>query len=84
MPPAQEGRGEAGPGSFEVPTDTLDGLTGADGQIDLLKLDVEGHEAAVLHGATGLLGRGAVRDIIFEEHAPYPSPTTRLLEGQGY
>jgi len=35
-------------------------------QIDLLKLDVEGHELEVLEGATGLLSRDAIRRILFE------------------
>jgi FkbM family methyltransferase len=52
----------------EVELDTLDrfamrhGLT----KIDLLKVDVEGHEIAVLQGATDLLERGAIEVIQFE------------------
>jgi FkbM family methyltransferase len=34
--------------------------------IDFLKLDVEGHELQVLHGAKGLLERSAIRAIQFE------------------
>src|SRR3954452_7296494 len=54
--------------SYEVTVDTLDRV--ADrlgiGRIDLLKIDVEGHELAVLNGARELLGRGALRMIQFE------------------
>ena len=35
-------------------------------QIDLLKIDVEGHELDVLAGATGLLGSGRVGMVMFE------------------
>lgn len=35
-------------------------------QIDLLKVDVEGHEPQVLRGLSGMLSRGAIRAIQFE------------------
>lgn len=68
----------------EVSLERLDELLGPEDRIGLLKLDVEGHEIHVLRGATGLLGTGRIRDIIFEEHAPYPTETTRCLEDAGY
>jgi FkbM family methyltransferase len=52
--------------------------------IDLLKVDVEGHELAVFRGAERLLSRGQVRDIVFEEHANFPTPVTTFLERFGY
>ena len=36
------------------------------GRIDLLKLDVEGHELAVLHGASRMLAAGGIRMVTFE------------------
>jgi FkbM family methyltransferase len=52
--------------------------------IGVLKLDVEGHELAALEGATSLLARKLVRDILFEEHRQPPTPVTELLESHGY
>lgn len=52
--------------------------------IGVLKLDVEMHELAALRGATSLLERRLIRDILFEEHEPPPTPVTALLEQHGY
>ncbi len=53
-------------------------------RIGMLKIDIEGHEKAALAGAAGLLKRGAIRDIIYEEQAEYPSPVSKYLEQFGY
>ena len=47
---------------------TLDSFCAAEGieRIDFLKLDVEGHEVAVLRGARAMLERGAISMIQFE------------------
>lgn len=54
--------------SEEIHVRTLDRFCAAESitRIDLLKLDVEGHELAVLRGAREMLGRGAIRIIQFE------------------
>lgn len=52
--------------------------------IGMLKLDVEGHELAVLEGARALLRRRAVRDVLFEEHDVLPTVVTDLLQAAGY
>lgn len=52
--------------------------------IGVLKLDVEGHELEALRGAESLLSEKLVRDIVFEEHQPPPTPVTELLESHGY
>ena len=51
-----------------VPVTTLDELASELGlsRIDLLKMDCEGSEFAVLSGASGLLARGQIRAISFE------------------
>jgi FkbM family methyltransferase len=54
------------------------------GPIGVLKLDVEMHELAALQGASSLLSRRLIRDILFEEHEPPPTPVTRLLQSHGY
>jgi FkbM family methyltransferase len=62
-----------------APLDAL--LQGA--QVQLIKIDVEGHEHAVLEGAEGLLNERRIRDIVFEDHEAYPTPAMCLLEHQG-
>ena len=70
----------------------LDGVLPARTPIGVLKLDVEGHEAAVLAGAGALVGQTVtvgggepVRDIVFEEFRPYPAAGTHdRLEAAGY
>jgi FkbM family methyltransferase len=49
----------------------------------VLKLDIEGHEAAALRGATRVLSEGRVRDVIFEDHGRYPTEAMDLLEDHG-
>jgi FkbM family methyltransferase len=68
----------------EVSLARLDELFQPDDRIGLLKLDVEGHEIHVLRGAAGMLDRGQIRDLIVEEHAPYPTEVTRCLEAAGF
>jgi FkbM family methyltransferase len=77
------GRSAAG-NATDVRTVRLDDhLTGPAG-VGVLKLDVEHHELAALHGAERLLSGGLIRDILFEEHEPPPTPVTTLLEAHGY
>lgn len=52
--------------------------------IGVLKLDVEGHELAALQGSRSLLASKLIRDVLFEEHRPPPTPVTMLLESHGY
>jgi len=77
-----EGDGANPAHSTEVATVRLDEeLTDA---VGVLKLDVEGHELTALQGAERLLADGLVRDVVFEEHEPPPTPVTSLLEAHGY
>jgi hypothetical protein len=67
-----------------VRLDRLDDLLEKDACVGVAKLDVEGHESAVLRGAEGLLRRRAIRDIIFEDFGCYPTEAMLLLERFGY
>ena len=48
------------------------------------KIDVEGHELGVLEGATKSLSRKAIRNIIFEDFNPQPSPVVQFLQQYGF
>lgn len=76
-----------GPGKVrtaEIPTARWDEVLDPHHRIGLAKLDVEGSELLVLEGASKLLKARTVRDILFEDHTPYPSETARFLEDFGY
>lgn len=66
----------------EVRTIRLDGEL--DTPVGVMKLDVEMHALAALRGAESLLERKLIRDIVFEEHEPPPTPVTMLLQSHGY
>lgn len=69
--------------SYEVETVRLDDLIGGR-NVGVLKLDVEGHEMAALAGAGDSLAQGLIRDIIFEDHLPFPSPVAMTLQSAGF
>lgn len=75
--------GGEGPG-HDVQTETLDSALAPDVVIGVMKIDVEGHEIDVLRGARDTLSRGAIRDIVFEEHRPPPTAVTVELGNHGY
>lgn len=60
----------------------LDSLGSRDAAV--MKVDVEGHEAAVFSGAHNLLSQRRIRDILFEEHRPYPAASHSILLECGY
>lgn len=63
---------------------TLDDTFPGGARIDVMKIDVEGHEMNVLNGGKNLFGEGRVRDCIFESHDPYPNPTSTFFRARGY
>ena len=71
-------------GGLEVAAITLDDAFGERSQIGVMKLDVEGHELAVLQGAEGLFRTRRVRDCVFEEHRAFPTDVTTWFETHGY
>ncbi|WP_310426774.1 FkbM family methyltransferase [Chamaesiphon sp. VAR_48_metabat_135_sub] len=62
----------------------LDDYWSADNSIDLMKVDVEGHELAVFEGASRCLSLRQIRHILFEDHEHYPNQVTNFLESKGY
>lgn len=70
------------PAAIDVETVRLDDALST--PIGVLKLDIEEHELAALQGAESLLSGGLIRDVLFEEHRPPPTPVTELLESFGY
>lgn len=49
----------------------------------VMKLDVEGHELAVLGGASRLI-QGSLRDVVFEDFGVYPTPVMKFFEANGF
>lgn len=68
---------------MSVPTVRLDDILG-DGVVTVMKLDVEGHEPAVLRGAARLLADRRLRHVVFEEHHGAQSETCQLFRSAGY
>jgi FkbM family methyltransferase len=90
LPPEYDGNygiatleASAGTVSYEVETVRLDELI-AGRRVGVLKIDIEGHEPAALDGASESLASGLIRDVVFEEHEPLPSPVSRMLESAGF
>jgi FkbM family methyltransferase len=73
----------AGSEEITVPIERLDETIRAE-RLDLLKIDVEGHEPDVLRGAERLLAAKMIRDIVFEDLGEYPSEATAIVESAGY
>lgn len=73
---------ELGGGGIPIRLSRLDSLES--GGVGVMKVDVEGHEASVFSGAQNLLARKLIRDIVFEEHQPYPALSHKLLLEHGY
>jgi len=69
--------------SIRVLLQTLDETIG-DRQIEVLKLDVEGHEAEALLGAEKSLKGKQIRHIIFENHEGPESRPAKMLTSAGY
>ncbi len=75
--------GVDGARSFEVETVALDEVVG-DAAVGVCKIDVEGHEAAVLEGLSAALAAGRIRDLFFEDNEPLPTPVSERLAAEGF
>ncbi|HXM05103.1 MAG TPA: FkbM family methyltransferase [Chthoniobacterales bacterium] len=62
----------------------LDAIIKEQGEIGVLKMDVQGAELDVLRGMSRLLAEHSVRDILFEETRPFPAATHQFLRERGY
>lgn len=62
----------------------LDDMIDAHTIINVLKLDVEGHELSVLRGAKKVLKNKQIINIVYEDHDPYPSQIANVLIDKGY
>jgi len=73
-------------GACGIPVEltTLDDFHTERTEIGLIKIDVEGHELAVLEGAGQILEQKLARDIVFEDYYAQPSPVTERLQAAGY
>ena len=78
--PDSEGDGQV----FTVPSVTLDDALPDGINVGFCKLDVEGHEDAVLLGCKKLLTERRIRDIAFEDLDFANSNVASLLEKHGY
>jgi FkbM family methyltransferase len=52
--------------------------------VGVMKIDVEGHERAVLEGAERALADRRIRDVVFEDFDDPPTAVARLLQDHGY
>ena len=52
--------------------------------VNVLKIDVEGHELSVFKGAENLLNNKQITNIVYEDHDPYPSEIAHFLIEKGY
>ena len=52
--------------------------------INVLKIDVEGHELPVFKGAEKLIDNKQITNIVYEDHDPYPSIIAKFLIAKGY
>jgi FkbM family methyltransferase len=62
---------------------TLDDVVGSE-VIAVLKLDVEGHELAILKGGEQALSSGQIRHVVFENHEGADSGPVQFLQAHGY
>jgi FkbM family methyltransferase len=68
----------------EVETTSMDSEFEKAETIDVLKVDVEGHEDRVFAGGEMVLSGGRVKNILFEEHNYTESTAVNVLKENGY
>jgi FkbM family methyltransferase len=78
------GSGENKSNAIKIDLKKLDDVVPLDTIIDVLKIDVEGHELSVFKGAENLINKKLIANIIYEDHDPYPSDIAKFLLEKGY
>lgn len=74
----------SGEQAVEIELMTLDFIIPSGTYIDVMKIDVEGHELSVFKGATRLFAEKRIKHIVFEDLQEYPSEAAGLLLRYGY
>jgi FkbM family methyltransferase len=82
--PAAGGCFPDGQPGTEIQLTTLDPFLPDGETAGLIKIDVEGHELAVLEGAARILGGRRIRDVLYEDFGDQPSPVALRLQSAGY
>jgi len=77
-------RSTAGGAGIPVQTMRFHSRFGASGHFGVIKVDAEGHEAAIFEGMAEHLSSRRIRDIVYEENAGYPAASHKVLESAGY
>lgn len=70
--------------TVKIELEKLDNILLAGVEIGVAKFDIEGHEFDAFTGASSVLGRHAIRDIVFEDSRDPHSPAKELLRSHGY
>ena len=81
---ARVGEPEEGSESMTIEAVTLDQLLEYEGEVEVMKIDIEGHEEAAFKGASDLFEGGRIRNIVFEDWGPYPSTAMKQLQEKGF
>ncbi|MEP6747111.1 MAG: FkbM family methyltransferase [Bacteroidota bacterium] len=79
-----ENNGSHSAKAMKIDLRKLDDMIGSDILINVVKIDVEGHELSVFKGAEKLIDNKQITNIVYEDHDPYPSPIAKFLTEKGY
>ncbi len=78
------GNGKHSAKAIKIDLRKLDDMIAPGTIIDVLKIDVEGHELFVLKGAEKIIKNKQIVNIVYEDHDPYPSEIAGFLSNKGY
>ncbi len=76
--------GEVSDNCIEIDVKRLDDILDSEKQINLIKIDVEGHEFNVLKGTEKNLNKKNILNIIYEDYSSFPSSVSDYLVSMGY